>query len=172
MTQPATTPASRTAPGQIERHGSGGFDDRLRDPYQHAGKYREPARCEQCGAVWHGGRWQWAEAPAAAHATTCPACRRMHDELPAGVITLDGPFIALHHDELVAIARHTAEHERLDHPLNRIMQVSEPDGRIEITTTDIHLPQRIGAALKSAYDGELVVRYAQGEYSVRVHWSR
>ena len=52
------------------------------------------------------------------------------------------------------------------------MKSAERGDRIEVLTTDIHLPQRIGEALKSAYDGELSVRYGSDEYSVRVHWHR
>ena len=58
------------------------------------------------------------------------------------------------------------------HPLNRIMQIDEHDGRIEISTTDIHLPQRIGKALKRAHHSELSVQYGKDEYSVRVRWHR
>jgi len=41
-----------------------------------------------------------------------------------------------------------------------------------VTTTDIHLPQRIGAALTSTFQGTLDVQYGHQEYSVRVHWRR
>jgi hypothetical protein len=41
-----------------------------------------------------------------------------------------------------------------------------------ITTTDIHLPQRIGEAVRRACHGDLQVRYGSDEYSVRVHWRR
>jgi hypothetical protein len=167
-----STPSPLTPPGHIQRHGSRVFDDRRHDPYQPAGKYREPAHCEQCGAVYHGGGWRWGDAPEGARAETCPACRRIHDKLPAGWMILDGTFVAAHRDELLAIIHHEAEHERLEHPLNRIMRIDEPEGRIEISTTDIHLPQRIGQKLKNAYHGELTVVYGEDEYTVRVQWHR
>ena len=40
-----------------------------------------------------------------------------------------------------------------------------------ITTTDIHLPRRIGQALHSAYKGSLDVHYDEEGYFIRVHWS-
>jgi hypothetical protein len=43
---------------------------------------------------------------------------------------------------------------------------------VHITTTDIHLPRRIGTALKRAYDGDLDVRFGEDEYAVRVRWHR
>jgi hypothetical protein len=85
---------------------------------------------------------------------------------------LDGPFAAAHAAELIRIARNAAERERADHPMHRIMHIEERDGRIEIATTDIHLPQRIGEAVRRAHDGDLRVRYARDEYSVRAHWHR
>ncbi len=41
-----------------------------------------------------------------------------------------------------------------------------------VTTTDIHTPRRIGAALERAYQGELDTEYGDEEYSVRVTWHR
>ena len=44
--------------------------------------------------------------------------------------------------------------------------------QIVMTTTDIHLPQRIGTALKRAYHGDLDVTYAKDQWSVRARWRR
>ena len=41
-----------------------------------------------------------------------------------------------------------------------------------VTTTDLHLPRRIGEALKSAFDGTLDLDYDEDGYFVRVNWSR
>ncbi len=49
------------------------------------------------------------------------------------------------------------------------MKSAERGDRIEVLTTDIHLPQWIGKALESAYDGELSVRCGSGQCSVRGH---
>jgi hypothetical protein len=166
----ASTPSPLTPPGHVTRYRSRIFDDKRHDPYQPAGKYPEPTRCEQCGAVYHGGRWRWGEAPSAAGSDICPACRRVQDKLPAGWLILEGPFVVSHRTELLGIIRNEAEHERVEHPLNRIMQLDEHGERIEISTTDIHLPQRIGEALKRAHHGELTVQYGKDEYSVRLRW--
>lgn len=42
--------------------------------------------------------------------------------------------------------------------------------RIDIATTNVHLPRRIGEALKRAHDGELDVTFGHDEYSAPVHW--
>ena len=48
----------------------------------------------------------------------------------------------------------------------------EQDGRVEVTTTDIHIARRLGDALLDAFQGELHVSYSPGDYFVRVSWSR
>ena len=40
-----------------------GLDPGLRsDPYRDEAHWPDPCRCPDCGAVYHQGRWQWAEA--------------------------------------------------------------------------------------------------------------
>ena len=167
-----STPSPQTPPGQLKRFGRRIFDEPRHDPYEPAGKVREPTRCGECGAVYHSGRWHWGEAPEAARVDTCPACRRVRDKLPAGWLTIEGPFVAAHRATLTALVHNQAERERAEHPLNRIMRIDEHDDRIEVTTTDIHSPQRLGEALKRAHDGDLTVKYGKDEYSVRVNWRR
>ena len=168
MTRRSTT----TPPGNVGRYRDRIFDDKRHDPYQPPGKYPEPTRCKDCGAVYHKGHWQWGPAPEGARVDQCPACRRIQEKLPAGSLTLEGPFLAAHRGDLLSLIQNEAEHERSEHPLHRVMRIDEPAERIEISTTDIHLPQRIGEALKKAYDGELTVQYGHDEYSVRVRWER
>jgi len=164
-------PPPHVSPGG-EYHGDRGFDAGRDDPYHAAGKYREPTRCGDCGLVFLHGRWTRGTAPAEAHAATCPACHRVRDKLPAGTVSLEGPFVALHRKDLLDLIRHEAEQEGREHPLNRLMEVRELAETVHITTTDIHLPRRIGTALKRAYDGDLDVRFGDDEYAVRVRWHR
>jgi hypothetical protein len=170
MTRRTTTASPLTPPGHVTRYGSHILDEKRHDPYQIAGKYREPIRCRDCSAVYHGGHWRWGDAPEGARIEVCPACRRVEDKMPAGWLIVEGPSVAAHRKELIGIIRNEAEHESGEHPLNRIMQIDERDGRIEVSTTDIHLPQRIGEALKHAHHGKLTVHYGKDEYSVRIRW--
>ena len=176
MTKPSPAGSARTATsgpaGTTMHYRDRIYDTQRHDPYQAAGKYPEPAHCSTCSALFHRGRWQWGSALPGGTLVTCPACRRIADKLPAGIVTLEGAFVEAHRDELVHLARNEAERERAEHPLNRIMDVDAGAARVVVTTTDIHLPQRIGEALKSAYDGELDVRYGDDEYTVRVGWHR
>jgi hypothetical protein len=153
-------------------YGEHNFEAERGDPYQATGKYKQPVTCSSCGAVYDAGRWTWGAAPPDAQAATCPACRRIHDKLPAGSVVAEGPFVGLHRDDLVHLIRNEAERESREHPMNRLVEVRELPDRLEVMTTDIHLPRRIGTALKRAYDGELDIRFAENEYSVRVLWQR
>jgi len=84
-----------------------------------------------------------------------PACRRIEDELPAGVVTLRGDFAREHKEEMIHLARHQEAAEKKEHPLNRIINIEESVEGIVITTTDIHLPRRIGEAIQRAFHGQI-----------------
>lgn len=147
-------------------------EDHVVDPYQQRRKPQEPSRCPDCGAVFHAGRWQWAEVPEGAEALTCPACERAGKEDPAGIVELSGGFLRGHREEIVSLARHLEEQEKREHALNRILAIRERSGGLEITTSDIHLPRRIGEAVAKAYQGELDYHYEPERYFLRVSWTR
>jgi NMD protein affecting ribosome stability and mRNA decay len=159
-------------PGSVPRRNQRVLNDERLDPYQARGKYQEPTVCSDCGAVFRRGRWAHGDAPDGANRDRCPACRRIREKLPAGWVVLEGPFYAAHRDELLRLVRHEADNERLEHPINRIMDIEEHSERAVVTTTDIHTPHRIGTALERAYQGELEMRYGDEEYSIRVSWRR
>lgn len=144
--------------------------DAVADPYQRRAKLTEPTVCRQCTAVYHRGRWSWNSRPEDAAEELCPACQRIRDKMPAGVIAVDGDIARRHKDEIVSLARHQEAAEIADHPLNRIMEIDEhvADGGLTITTTDIHLPRRIGEALARALHGQLAINFDEDGYFVRV----
>jgi hypothetical protein len=154
----------------VIRYGARVLDDPRHDPYAPKAKRAGSLQCTQCGAVFAKGRWRWAATSPTAVPATCPACRRIGEHAPAGWVTLDGPAVAAHGDELLRIALNEAEHERGEHPMHRIIDAQRSGDRVEIATTDIHLPQRIGRALARAHHGTLDIRYGRDEYSVRVRW--
>ncbi|SMF79848.1 hypothetical protein SAMN06265365_1354 [Tistlia consotensis] len=163
--QQGAQPAGRRIAGHAQ-------DDHIADPYQRQRKLHEPTACPDCGAIFHQGRWQWGDTPEGAESEACPACRRIADDLPAGIVTLAGAYVAGHRDEILGLARRQEELEKPEHPLNRIMRVKEEAGAIEIATTDIHLPRRIGEALHHAFGGELALDYEPDGYFLRARWSR
>lgn len=151
-------------------------EEREHDAYRQQQKPAEPSACPECGAVFHGGRWQWPDAvPERAAPVYCPACLRIRDDYPAGYVHVGGPFFAANRLEILALIQHHAAREGAEHPLARIMAVTEGDGAaggLLITTTDIHLARDLGEALHRAYHGDLELHYNGGEQRLRVHWRR
>ena len=144
--------------------------DHILDPYQAQHKLHEGTVCPQCGAIYHGGRWQGAATAEAAHKQLCAACRRINDKFPAGIVTLRGDFARQRKEEMIHLARHQEEAEKKEHPLNRIISIREDAQGIVIETTDIHLPRRIGEAVKRAFNGEVEEHFEEDGYFVRVEW--
>lgn len=147
--------------------------DHIQDPYKRPGKPHDPMICPQCKAVYEAGHWHWGMAPEGCHEALCQACHRTNDRYPAGTLTLAGAFVAARKDELVRLAYNEEKAERTEHPLNRIMDVEAKDHQeVVISTTDIHLPVRIGKALVHAYGGELDEHFDEQGYFVRINWHR
>lgn len=142
------------------------------DPYQARHKLPEPTVCPDCGAVFHGGRWQWLARPAGAHEASCPACQRSRDRMPAGYVSVSGDFFDSHRDELLHLVRNEEARAKAEHPLKRILDIADENGGALVTTTDIHLARGIGEALHHAYQGELEYHYNEQENLLRVAWQR
>ena len=142
------------------------------DSYHDDAKYHEPTACPECGATYVKGRWTWAAPPEDSVERVCPACQRIHDDLPAGYVTLKGAFAREHRDEVLATVRGWETREKAEHPLQRIMNISDVASGIQVTTTDVHLARGIAEALCGAYKGKAQVRYAKDEHLLRAIWER
>jgi hypothetical protein len=110
--------------------------------------------------------------PATAHEAMCPACQRIRHHNPADFLTLSGRFLADQQPEILNLARNEEATEKSEYPLHRIMDIESRTDDILITTTDIHLPRRIGEALHHAYRGEIEVHSVGEDQSLLVHWQR
>jgi NMD protein affecting ribosome stability and mRNA decay len=165
--RPQQRPRSRRIAGRAQL-------DHILDPYKGTKKLADGTRCPQCGAVVHEGRWGWVEVAEKkpGEEELCPACRRINDRFPAGVVALKGSFAVAHKDELARMARHQEEIEKPEHALDRIMGIEEDAEGLTITTTDIHLPRRIGETIKRAWRGKLTMAFEEDGYFVRVNWRR
>jgi hypothetical protein len=144
------------------------------DPYREEGCPAQPCVCPDCGATVRGGRltWQAAEPGAAAH--RCPACRRIHDRMPAGEIRLDGAFLADHEPEILQLLHHTEARFRDEHPLERRMTLERDPahGRMLLSFTGTHITHGVAAALLGAFGGRLEADWPEGGAPLRVRWSR
>ena len=146
--------------------------DRQLDSYGLRGKLPDPTACPACGALYRDGRWTFGAPPADAHRTRCPACRRIEDDYPAGILRISGEFAAAHAEEIEHLARHVEEREKQEHALKRIMGIRSEGGVLEIKTTDAKLARGIGEALEHAYHGELLYHMTEAENVLRVEWKR
>lgn len=157
--------------------GSYGRKDRLmkereHDVYRFRAKLSGSTQCAECGALFMKGRWVWGAAMQGAKQSTCPACRRIADQFPAGLIEIQGGFFDEHHDEILNLVQNVEEKEKANHPMERIMGIEERPDRTVVSTTGIHVARGIGSALASAYHGELSVRYLDEEAGIQVRWTR
>jgi hypothetical protein len=173
-------------PGGPEGRGRGGVDmakwksgrvDRMRvkggkDPYRLTEKPPGGTICQGCGAIVVDGRWTWSAPSKGTVSTTCPACRRIQDDYPAGYIELQGQFFAENRKEIMNLVKNVAEAEKSEHPLERVIAIRKDGGATLVTTTGVHIARRLGDSIKRSYQGELTVKYEEGEKRVRVNWAR
>lgn len=146
--------------------------ERERDPYKVRRKLADPSACTQCRAIYRAGRWQWGRTPATAYPTVCPACQRIRDDCPAGLLTLAGRFHLEHRPEILGLLRHVEECETKQRALKRIMAVEEIGEEIRVTTADASLARNLGDALQHAYQGALDYSYPEEGGILRVRWQR
>jgi len=152
----------------------------LGDPYIETAQLDDHTTCRSCGQVYMSGRWYLKdEIPhngvkvAQKNAlTTCPACRKSQDHVPGGVLTLSGGFVWEHEEEIMNLIRNEAIKAQSVNALERVMSLDSSDGKMEITTTNEKLAQRIGKALHKAYDGRIDYKWSEDTKLARVKWHR
>ena len=146
--------------------------EREHDTYHSRTKLQDPTACTECGVVYLKGRWVWSDAPESAGKTVCPACRRTADHFPAGQIEIQGGFFTGHRAEILNLVQNVEQKEKENHPMERIMGIEEQPEGVLVSTTGIHIARGIGAALSSAYNGEISTRYLDDENFVKISWMR
>lgn len=150
------------------------YEDRVQDPYLARCKLAEPTACPECDAVFHKGSWKWIPVPDGAAMHLCPACQRIHDHVPAGVLRLSGDYFFDHKDEILKLIHHTEDREKAQHALERIMSIEKSkDGRqMVINFTGIHLTKGVGAALQHAHHGHFDITFSERDDVVQASWQR
>ena len=165
--------AQRMARGEEYRRGKG-MRPRTKDPYRPRGKPAGGTSCAVCGLQVEDGIWK---APAAPRARArgrglCPACRRIRDDYPGGLLKIMGRFSPRSRDEILNRARIVAQQESGAHPLQRFMRIEESPGEITLYFTGEHVPVRIGKALRRDFGGSLSIRYAPDAKFAAAHWTK
>jgi NMD protein affecting ribosome stability and mRNA decay len=144
------------------------------DAYQDKDGVKGTAYCA-CGAVFRNKRWVQETSGAPRQegpSIVCPACHRIADQNPAGIISLGGDFYTAHEEEINNLVKNTAQTSAAKNPLGRVMEINKEKGGVTITTTDVKLAQKIGRVVFKAHGGELHYTWSHAGPPVRVTWSR
>lgn len=149
------------------------------DPYLQDLPPEEVAVCRECRSVYGKGVWKLQSQAAndlakaeRVNETTCPACRKIHDRLPGGIVTLSGGFLQQHEQEIVNLINNENKSAMEVNPLERIMDIEMRESELVIWTTNEKLAQRIGRAVRKAYSGEVEYKWSKGTKLARVNWHR
>ncbi len=147
--------------------------------YLPKGGVKETAVCRKCGTFYQNKRWsvnpaevKGVQGEATASKIVCPACQRMEDGNPAGIVTLAGEYLLAHENEILDTVKHIEAKSRLKNPLGRIMEISQERATITIATTEDKLAQKLGREIYKAYKGELHYQWSHDQDLVRVNWKR
>lgn len=153
--------------------------DRETDPYIPRKSASSVGACPKCHAIRRNKRWHMDEKEyaaltrkSAASLERCPACRKIADGFPSGVILVRGGYLRGHREQIMRLARNEEKRAMGINPLERIISVEDVDGRLEITTTDEKLAQRIGRELRKACRGTLEYKWSEDSKLLRVNWAR
>jgi len=143
------------------------------EPYQPKGGLPEGALCKGCGIVYHNKRWQIESAKKESGCeVVCPACQRIEGRDPAGVVTLSGPYLAAHKDDILNTIKQQEAKHREKNPLGRIMEITEESDQVVVTTTDDKLAQKLGREVYKSQRGELHYKWSHDQRMIRVEWMR
>ncbi len=150
------------------------------DPYLNNAGRKEICLCLGCQAVYRNKRWlldpglfKELEASGTATWVTCPACRKMAEKYPEGIVTLQGDYLWQHESEIRNILQNEAERIRQRNPLERIMRMEKVGGSMVIETTAEKLAEHLGRAVQRAHQGQLQIKWARERTAVcRVDWVR
>ncbi len=147
---------------------------RTEDPYLASRKLSDPTVCPDCGVVYHNGRWSWQGQATSAEKHRCPACSRIHDHVPAGVLSLGGEYYAAHQEEILQLIRNLEAREKAHHPLERIMsvEVDAAAGRTLVNFTGIHLTHGAAQAVHAAHAGTMSSHYTDRDALLHASWER
>ncbi len=157
------------------------YDVKLKDPYMDRNIYKDPTICPTCKLIYHNKRWFWdeklynelMEKKNEVNFKECPACRKIRDHYPLGIVYFD--VSGLRPDEYENLKRriaNEAEYEKDRNPLARIMREYEEDGYYVVETTTETLAKKIAKAVQKTFHGNTQFNFSDGQKFLRIEWSR
>ena len=149
------------------------------DPYTVRGAPAGPAVCKECYAVYEKKRWRFDGAAYAklsalkqTQLVTCPACVKIRDHYPEGILTLRWPGLPEHRRDVLGLLRKEAARAKEVNPLERIMKIEDEGKEVRVFTTNTKLAQRLGREMERAYHGKAHYNWGHRDKLVRVYWER
>jgi NMD protein affecting ribosome stability and mRNA decay len=154
--------------------------DTTSDPYLLAEISNGTAICKKCHAIFHNKRWYPGDDETykkkieskGVNVVLCPACRKVKDKFPGGILKLKGDFLLQHKNEILNLVRNEEQRAKEFNPLERIMSINNIEKGLEITTTNERLAQRIGRSLQRAYHGRIEYKWSNDTKLLRAEWER
>ncbi len=154
--------------------------DRETDPYIPRKGASAVGACPKCHAIRRNKRWYLDEKEytaltrrrGTAAQERCPACRKIADGFPSGVVLLRGGYLREHREEILKLVRNEEKRAMGFNPLERIISVKEEGDKLEIATTDEKLAQRIGREVRKACRGTVKYKWSEDSKLLRVNWAR
>lgn len=178
MTGPVRNDQRRTS-HKIGFEEKGQMTQRSTDVYREKLGPQETALCGKCGAFYRNKRWLMDEAElnklrgdSTVTTVVCPACQRMADGNPAGVVTLSGSYLLEHENDILNMIKGTEARSRAKNPLGRIMEINQENDVLTVSTTEDKLAQKLGREVYKAHKGELHYSWSHDLHFVRVNWTR
>jgi NMD protein affecting ribosome stability and mRNA decay len=178
MTGPARNDQRRPS-HKVAFEEKGQMAERSTDPYRQKLGATETAICKKCGMVYRNKRWLLDEAELnrlsgerEVTKVACPACQRIADDNPAGIVTLSGSYLLEHENDILNMIKRTEARSRTKNPLGRIMEIKQEDNVLTISTTEDKLAQKLGREVYKAHKGELHYSWSHDLHFVRVNWKR
>ncbi|NIQ97316.1 MAG: hypothetical protein GWN87_26440 [Desulfuromonadales bacterium] len=150
-----------------------------KDPYIPEEGRKEETICTDCKAIYRDKHWfldnelfEKLDGDGSVNRTTCPACRKIADRYPEGIVTLRGGYLWDHETEIRNIISNEEEKAMAKNPLERIMTMEREGDAMIIETTEQKLAEHLGRALNKAHQGELDISWAKDHAVCRVTWER
>lgn len=96
----------------------------------------------------------------------CPACQKIRDDYPEGIVTLKWSGLQDHEAEIRGLIAHVEARAVSVNPLDRVMKIARRTKELEVHTTNGRLAQRLGRALVRSYKGKAAYSWAHREMMV------
>jgi len=156
------------------------YEAKLKDPYMDRDIYKDPTVCPTCGLLFHEKRWtfdeklthQLREKGVKFNVKDCPACRKIKDNYPLGILEVNADYVKTKKEEIKNLIKNVAQAEEKRNPLERIMKMNFDEDKIYIETTTSHLSKKIGMSIKKAFGGNLKITFSSDQKLVRVNLTK